>query len=498
MRKILEYIIRAKDATATGINSAINRIRGFRAAVSDMDGFAKSVKSAVPVMALMNNAMGESNGVMAKTIRVISSVASAFMVFGPGGAIVAVVKAGMDVVANYFIKKADEMLEKAKELGARMTERLDKLKELKFDSLTRELEGVAKKTEKAISLFDMLADAREKSLGAKTRNATAEGSLKIAGMREQMAKDVAAAGEDREDQVAAAWRVAIAKEELKIAEDIATREDYADKVAMEAAKARLALTEKTVKELEEAAQKAEKMAEQMKDTFSETDPAYVKKYEEAAKKARDRVTAAKDSADAQRGDIAAAKINQEAAEKERQAKIKAAKTAVIEEQKAREKADKDRSRKEEQRRKEIERKIAEETRRLKIQEEQKELRKQQKAYSDAQSRYSDAQGKVSSARQNFERADTIEGRREMRKEERREAKLERRYDHRLANLQKKYGEKWREATGLSTSERATRNLAIAKEEEANAKAEMERAAAAAEKCEQHLEKLVENIDSGGE
>ncbi len=55
-----------------------------------------------------------------------------------------------------------------------------------------------------------------------------------------------------------------------------------------------------------------------------------------------------------------------------------------------------------------------------------------------------------------------------------------------------------DATKLSLTERTTRKVAMAREEEKNAKAEAERAAKAAEACEKHLEKLAENIDSGGD
>lgn len=123
-----------------------------------------------------------------------------------------------------------------------------------------------------------------------------------------------------------------------------------------------------------------------------------------------------------------------------------------------------------------------------------ELRGFRKQESDASSRYSEAKVKVRDAWGWFKDDNAWD---DQRNEEKRDAKAERKFQNRFAKLQAAHPGDWRTATGLSKQMEVTRRVAFSREEEANAKAEMERAAAAAEQCEQHLAKLAENIDIGG-
>lgn len=130
----------------------------------------------------------------------------------------------------------------------------------------------------------------------------------------------------------------------------------------------------------------------------------------------------------------------------------------------------------------------------------KELQERNAAASAAASRLADARSETQAAQKNFGETLTGSGRRDLRKEERRAAKEERRFQSRLAKLREKYGDDLAPTAfsddGLTISEKATRRLAFARANEKAAGKERERAAKAAEECEKHLAKLTENIDSG--
>lgn len=148
------------------------------------------------------------------------------------------------------------------------------------------------------------------------------------------------------------------------------------------------------------------------------------------------------------------------------------------------------AKREEAERKKLEKKLA----KKRTKELRAELKGYNKAESEARSKLSEAQTRKRNAWGWFKDDNAW---RDQRREEKEDAKAERKFQSRFAKLQGKRAD-WRTATNLSKQDEITRRVALAREDEANAKAEMERAAAAAEQCEQHLAKLAENIDSGGE
>lgn len=472
-----------------------------------IENFAQHVKKAVPALVLMNTAMGQSNDAISKTIRAVSSIASAFAVFGPGGAIVAGAKAGMDIVSAHFIEKAEKMLETAKRLGAIMTARLSDMKEARLDSLIGDLERVSDQAKRTESAIDRMATALKAMAEAKIATAAAKDAGAVIGMRGQMAKDVGAADDESAARVAAAWRVKIAEKELEIKITAAERERNAEEAALKAAEIRLQLAERNAKALDEAAKKAEKEAELMAELFGETDKAYAGRYASAAKAARAKADEASASVGSQREAVNAARERFAGNNTARTNGVAEAKVAVQEAKNASAKADRDyakaakerakaAAKAEEQERLKMERRILQQ----RIRAERNELHRQNTAHSDASTRYSEAQGQARDAWNTFRQTMDPGGRRQLRKEERRAAKEERRFDSRLEKLKAKYGDDLAgmDEAKLSLTERTTRKVAMAREEEKNAKAEAERAAKAAEECEKHLAKLAEQVEVGGD
>lgn len=493
----VEYEIGAKDNTGGAVSSATSKI----------EEFSGKVKKAVPALLLMNSALGQTNDAITKTIRAVSSIVSAFAAFGPGGAVVAGVKAGMDLIAAHFIDKAEKMLEKAREIGARMTGRLADMKEARLDSLVGDLERVADGAQRSEGALARMTAALKEMAAAKNATAAAKEDGALIKMRGQMAKDVGAADDESAERVAAAWRVKIAEKELEIKIASAEREKTAEEASLKAAEIRLQLAERNAKALDEAAAKAEKEASQMAEIFGEMDKAYAGRFASAAKAARAKADEASAGAGAQREAVNAARERLKGNNIARANGVDAATVAVQEAknvsakaEKAYAKAAKERAKAaaeaEKQERMKMEKRILQE----RISAERRELQRQRKAESDASARHSEAQSQSRDAWNTFRQTMDPGGRRQLRKEERRAAKEERRFDSRLEKLKAKYGDDLAgmDETKLSLTERTTRKVAMAREEEKNAKAEAERAAKAAEECEKHLAKLAEQVEGGGD
>lgn len=493
----VEYEISAKDTTGGAVSSATSKV----------EGFAAKVKKSVPALLLMNSAMGQTNDMFTKTIKSISSVASAFSMFGPGGAVVAGFKAGMDAIIGHLKDKCDQMVQKAKELETAITGRLKKMKEQRLEGLTNDLERVVNGAKRAEGAIDRMAAALKEMASAKNASAAAADAGALIGMRGQMAKDVGAADDESAGRVAAAWRVKIAEKELEIKIAASEREKNAEEAALKAAEIRLQLTERNAKALDDAAKKAEDEATKMEKIFGRTDADYAKKYRAAAKAARERADEARAGAGAQREAVNAARERIAGNNVARANGVAEAKVAVQEAKNASAKADRDyakaakerakaAAKAEEQERLKMERRILQ----TRIRAERRELERQNEAKSRAAARYSEAQDESRDAWNTFRQTMDPGGRRNLRKEERRAAKEERRFQSRLAKLREKYGDDLAPTAfsdeGLTVSEKATRRLAYARANEKAAGKEMERAATAAENCEKLLEKLTENIDEG--
>ncbi len=309
---------------------------------SGIGGIVKNAQRAVPALLLLNQTFGQSDGIMGKAIRSISGVASALAAFGPAGGIVAAAKAGMDVVAGYFIEKAEKMLEKAKELGAAMTKRLDKLKEMRLEHLANDLERVANGASKAERRFEDFAAAAAKVSGASDAEAAAREEGELAGMRHQMEMAVGSADEIDAEAVGAEWKLKIAEREAEIRDAATNREREAAEAELKMEEAKLALAEKNAQKLQEAAEEAARKYEEAFATSSETDPKWVASMKRLSDQAAKAATEAWEKVEKRRMAFDASKAEEEAAEIKRQNAVQAAKDAREEAEQARDVAERDR------------------------------------------------------------------------------------------------------------------------------------------------------------
>jgi len=309
---------------------------------SGIGGIVKNAQRAVPALLLLNQTFGQSDGIISKAIRSISGVSSALAAFGPAGGIVAAAKAGMDMVAGYFIEKAEKMLEKAKELAAKTTARLDKLKELRLTHLANDLERVTEGASKAERQFEDFAAVAAKVSGASDAEAAAREDGELAGMRHQMNMDVMAADEIDAEAVGAGWRLKIAEREAEIRDAAANREREAAEARLKTEEARLALAEKNAQKLQEAADNAASEFENAFAMASDTDPKWVARMKRLADQAAKAAANAWDEVERRRMAFDASRAEEEAAEIKRLNAQQAAYNARTEAEQARDVAERDR------------------------------------------------------------------------------------------------------------------------------------------------------------
>lgn len=331
-----------RDAAEVKIRVKEENVQGAKKVADGIDDITGKAKKAVPALLLLTQTFGESDGIMAKTVRSISRVASALAAFGPAGGVVAAAKAGMDLIARHFIEKTEKMLERAKEFGAAMTKRLDRLKELRLTHLANDLERVAAAAAKAERRLDAAAevDAKFRATGLAAAGAREEGEL--AGMRHAMAVDVAAAAETDKDAVGAEWRLRIAEREAEIRNAAADREREAAKERLADEEHRLALAEANAKKLQDAADEAGRKFREAFDVASETDPQWVAKMKQLAERAAMAADAAWEAADRRREAVWAARDEEDVAEIRRQNEIRSSNFAREEAALARDRAESDR------------------------------------------------------------------------------------------------------------------------------------------------------------
>jgi len=460
------------DGAEVKIRVKDENVQGAEKVAGGIGKIVNNAKSAVPALLLLNQTFGQSDGIISKAIRSISGVASALAAFGPAGGIVAAAKAGMDMVAGYFIEKAEKMLEKAKEFGAAMTKRLDKLKEMRLTHLANDLERVSEAAAKAERRLAAAAetDAKFRATSMAAADAREEGEL--AGMRHAMAADVAAAEDGDAGRVAAAWRLKIAEREAEIRNAAADREREAAKERLDYEEKRLALAEKNAQKLQEAANKAAEKFEEAFNTSSETDPQWVAKMKRLSESATKAARAAWEDVDRRRGAIDAARADEDVAETRRQNGVNAAFDARDEaawsydraeieharaiEAEARKEALKDELEQEERDRLSMERRISDERKRMERQ--LGDLRADEAA---AGLRLAAAQAASARAWGWYRDKSSLQAQLD---EEKANAAAEKQFGKDFERL-KSFRKDWRTAQGLSLDDEAVRRVGLAREEE---------------------------------
>jgi len=451
---------------------------GANAADAGIKNVAKSARAAIPALMMMMKATDDTEGSFGKLSRAMMSVAGMAMAFGPVGVALAAFQAAIGSLSSYFKKKADQMVEKAKELHAKVKERLATLKEERFDGLVNSLSVVAKAADSVAEAFERAAQKKKLLTAAANKTVDAMEQDELADMRMLMAQDVNEASEDDKERVGAAWKVKIAEKEAEIKERAANRAREMEEMELEIAEERLRLTEKNAAKLEEAAEKAVSKYAVAQEVFGKTDKAYVKRFRTAAEQAANHAKKARDSADKQRTELMAEMQNKQANDIERETSVKDAKRAVTEAESTYNSAEKRYADK----RIENEKKVADERARLDAQEatrrereRQKELaariRDHQKLLAAERAEESKSRSAVSAAESKLQQAwGWYRDKNSMAAqiaEEKADAQARKQFEKDFEKLKDRRRD-WRTAENLSVDDEAVRRVALAREEKEQA------------------------------
>lgn len=216
MNRIVEYIIRAKDATGAAIKSAKAKISDFVShANGGLSSFASKVKQGLAPMMAISSAFGMMEGAAGKAARAVTAVASAAMAFGPLGAVVA----GAQVIISIFASKAQEEAEaiqrKADALASQVQKRFAQVKATILETCADALDEAGEAADRLLHKFDRLAQKRAGLQKSVLDQFSADSEAKLLSMRRQMENDVSTSGDDKE-VVRAEWLLKIAKERESI------------------------------------------------------------------------------------------------------------------------------------------------------------------------------------------------------------------------------------------------------------------------------------------
>lgn len=512
MNKVLEYVIRAKDATAGAVNSAIRRARSFAAASSGgFRGAADAAKRALPAITAVTASMGMMGGAAGRAAQAISGIASAALAFGPLGVAIAGAQMAMMHFMSSAQEAADRFRQKVADMAAHVQKRGEQIKNSIAASVQAGIDSACAAVERLNRGFDRLAQKRAGLQKAEAGRADAQGQSEILAMTRQMDAAVAGADDAERGRVAAAWRVRIAEKREEVVRRTA---DYEAKMAEQAIRddeERLRIAEKAEKKYALAGDTARERYAVAKGAYGDDDPftrrlkAQAEQAEglerEAAERRRElraRLEVAR--ADAEVGDMnranrIASATNDVLAARDAHgmaeadyAKARAEEAAKAEAEARRE--EQSRIADEERLRVEMERRIADE--RIKLA--KAELDERSREEVSAQTRLAAAQAKVRQAWGWYRDKDSLAA---QLAEEKADAEAQRQYEKDFDRLRGRRRD-WRTADDLSLDDEAVRRVALAKEEEAAAaKAVLETAENTARAADA-LEAIEAMFEEGGE
>ena len=272
MNRIVEFIIRAKDATGAAIKSAKASISalvkhaesefskvdaGLGKVDSKFGKFAGGIKKGLGPLVAISSAFGMMEGAAGKAARTVSAVASAAMAFGPLGAVVA----GAQVIISHFSaqakEEADAILKKANEMAAQVEKRSAQIKASILESIAGAFDAASKAADTLLHQFDRLAQKRAGLQKAELGMFSAQGQSRILEMQRQMEADVAASDSDTKAYTRAEWQLKIAKEKAQITKQ---ENEYRAKMEAESIRneqERIELAERAAERYERAADAAD-------------------------------------------------------------------------------------------------------------------------------------------------------------------------------------------------------------------------------------------------
>ena len=460
-RKI-DIEVTASDNTKSGFDSVGQSLQKLRRSSS--------------ALFLVNQAIGDMPGYVGNAIRSINGLVASFSAFGPLGLVATGILTSIKLVGDYFQDKAEKMVEAAQAAGEKIRSQFIRLKEDALQSLAKEVERTAKAADNGASAFDRMASHAQKLSAVRLAFASAKDQGSLASMRSDMTLDVGEAPDSEKARVAAAWRVQIAEEEAKIAENAAQREKDIEEAALKTAEKRIQMLQKNLSKLVAEAEKAAASAREADAVYGKDDPHAIAtwKVADAAESSAAKAAAALDAA---KRELEEAREQAKVNDILRANSVAGSKTALSQAWFDYEKAERDyanalvsaQEAAEEERRREIEREAEEEKhRRIEVEKAiaqertkllQQEITSCKMQMADANARLAQAQAKVSQAWGWYRNKDSLAAQLE---EEKANAEAEKQFEKEFKSLKRKTH--WRTRDDLSLDQEAVRRVALAREE----------------------------------
>lgn len=477
MNRVVEFIIRAKDATGAAIKSAKAKISSLtQHAESEFSKFAGGIKKGLGPLTAISSAFGMMEGTAGKAARAVSAVASAAMAFGPLGAVVA----GAQVIISHFaseaMEEADRLLKKANEMAAQVEKRSAQIKASILESIAGALDKAGAEADKLLHKFDRLAQKRAGLQKAELGMFSAQGEARILEMQRQMEADIASSSDETKSVARAEWSLEIMKERAKIAKQEGEYRAQMEAESIRNEEERIKLAERAAKRYEKEANAINERYVQARELLGKDDD-YTKGVERQRDAAIKRADAERTKADDIRARLEVARAEQavnsrnaENANADFQNKILEAENSLLqaEDEYYRRMADEERKQAELEAEAERERVAAEQRLHdLKMRnaksEVDEQIRASQAAESAAQSRLSAAQAAVAKAWGWYKDKDSMQAEIDAYKEQK---AAEVQWEKDFQKLKDKRRD-WRtvEFGKLSAEEEAVRQVALAKEEE---------------------------------
>ena len=326
--KTVELVAKLRDDTAKGLSGISEKIKNLG---QKMTGMSKEAKEAavrsnrlMGMMHALSAAAGVAGGKFGAVIEGFRGIIAGAMSFGPAGAAVSASILAINFACQQFIERAEKARDRVLEWADALKTRLASIRAEIFETLARQIDDVAKATERSARSFERAAAARERF---QARLATAHGIRnegELGAMRLDAIRAVGAASDEDKARVQAEWNLKIAQRQVDMAIEAARLAETAEKERISTLEKRLKLEDEAVEKAGEQVQKAREALRLAKDA----DSADVEKYEELVKETEKRFYEAQGKADVTHESLGEARQDAIVAEDRRQQDIQNAKNAA--------------------------------------------------------------------------------------------------------------------------------------------------------------------------
>lgn len=341
MNRVVEYLIRAKDATMAGVQSATTKLKkfvtqtkaqldsigkseGVNKATSTLADLSGSAKRVLPNLMAVSGAMGMMDGASAKVARAISGIAGMTMMLGPVGAAIGALQVAIGLFAESAQKKIEALQRKTAEMAEYVARQMARVKEEVLTEVREGFEAVATAVDKATKAFERHAQVRARLAAASNSSKASADDLGLTMMERTRDRELGKLNGNERELAAAEWGVKMARERERVEATRNRRAADESRTLVAEAEKRVRLSEKNVDKLEDALQKLRReYKERDLDGLEKRDrdgkwTDFIKDFRAQIKEAEKRVATANEKLLADNEDLNIAKAEAEAGAKARE------------------------------------------------------------------------------------------------------------------------------------------------------------------------------------